>query len=42
METVDKGNPAEWDVVVDTNIKGLLHMTRAILPGWWKKPWSYN
>ncbi|MCG6395750.1 SDR family NAD(P)-dependent oxidoreductase, partial [Vibrio alginolyticus] len=33
METVDKGNPAEWDVVVDTNIKGLLHMTRAILPG---------
>lgn len=33
---VDKeheGNPEEWDIVIDTNIKGLLTMTRLIVPG---------
>jgi 3-hydroxy acid dehydrogenase/malonic semialdehyde reductase len=24
---------ADWDVVVDTNVKGVLHCTRAVLPG---------
>ena len=24
--------PEDWDVVIDTNIKGLLYMTRAFLP----------
>lgn len=27
------GNPDEWDVMIDTNIKGLLTMTRLIVPG---------
>ncbi|MFN0065294.1 MAG: SDR family NAD(P)-dependent oxidoreductase [Chlamydiales bacterium] len=34
--TLDKlyeGNPVNWDVMIDTNIKGLLYMTRALLPG---------
>lgn len=28
-----EADPADWDVVVDTNIKGLLYVTRAVLPG---------
>ncbi|MDR0657343.1 MAG: SDR family NAD(P)-dependent oxidoreductase [Mediterranea sp.] len=37
---VDKeyeGNPDEWDIVIDTNIKGLLTMTRLIVPGMLKR-----
>ena len=33
---VDKefeGNPDEWDIMIDTNIKGLLAMTRLVVPG---------
>lgn len=33
---VDKeheGNPEEWDIMIDTNIKGLLAMTRLLVPG---------
>ena len=33
---VDKeheGNPDEWDVVIDTNVKALLSMTRLVVPG---------
>lgn len=28
-----EGNPEEWDIVIDTNIKGLLTITRLIVPG---------
>lgn len=28
-----EGNPDEWDTVIDTNIKGLLTMTRLVVPG---------
>ncbi len=28
-----EGDPDDWDEMVDTNIKGLLYVTRAILPG---------
>ena len=31
-ESVDKGSLDDWEVMVDTNIKGLLACTRAILP----------
>lgn len=37
---VDKeyeGNLDEWDIVIDTNIKGLLTMTRLIVPGMLKR-----
>lgn len=27
------GDPAEWGVVIDTNIKGVLHVLRAAMPG---------
>ena len=33
MEKVQEGNPAEWDEVIDTNVKGLLYATRAVTPG---------
>ena len=29
-EKIHQGDPAEWDVVVDTNIKGVLHVVRAV------------
>lgn len=32
-----QGNPDEWDVMIDTNIKGLLTMTRLIVPGMVKR-----
>ena len=28
-----EGDPAGWDEMVDTNVKGLLYVTRAVLPG---------
>lgn len=31
-EALQEGNPDEWDQVIDTNVKGLLRVTRAILP----------
>jgi 3-hydroxy acid dehydrogenase / malonic semialdehyde reductase len=32
MSKVYEGDPDEWDQMIDTNIKGLLNVTRAILP----------
>lgn len=29
---IQEAKPEDWDVVIDTNIKGLLYVTRAILP----------
>ncbi|MBI1316252.1 SDR family NAD(P)-dependent oxidoreductase [bacterium] len=29
---IDQGNPDHWDAMVDTNVKGLLYVTRAFLP----------
>ncbi len=33
LETVQEGDPADWEEMIDTNIKGLLWVTRAVLPG---------
>lgn len=33
LDTVQEGSHDDWDEMIDTNIKGLLNMTRAILPG---------
>ncbi len=32
VDHLKEGNPEHWDVVIDTNIKGLLYTTRALLP----------
>lgn len=32
LETLDEGDPARWDQMIDTNIKGLLYITKAIIP----------
>ncbi len=32
LEHLDKGNPDDWDRMVDTNVKGLLYVTRAVAP----------
>lgn len=33
MEDIKDGDPDDWDTMIDTNIKGLLYMTRAALKG---------
>lgn len=37
MDKESEGNLDEWDVVIDTNIKGLLAMTRLVVPGMVKR-----
>jgi NADP-dependent 3-hydroxy acid dehydrogenase YdfG len=32
MDTLQDGKPEDWDVMIDTNVKGLLYVTRAVLP----------
>lgn len=33
LEKLYEGNPEDWDEMIDTNLKGLLYVTRALLPG---------
>ena len=33
LEPVTTGNPDDWDQMLDTNVKGLLYVTRIVLPG---------
>jgi 3-hydroxy acid dehydrogenase/malonic semialdehyde reductase len=32
MATIDNGDMDDWDVMIDTNLKGLLYVTRTVLP----------
>lgn len=32
LEKLHEGNPTEWDSMIDTNVKGLLYLTRKIVP----------
>jgi NADP-dependent 3-hydroxy acid dehydrogenase YdfG len=32
LTTIDNGDPDDWDQMIDTNVKGLLYTTRALLP----------
>jgi serine 3-dehydrogenase len=33
LAPISEGETADWDEMIDTNIKGLLYVTRAVLPG---------
>lgn len=33
LEKFHEGSPDDWEEMIDTNVKGLLYITRAILPG---------
>jgi NADP-dependent 3-hydroxy acid dehydrogenase YdfG len=33
LDKVQEGNPEDWDEMIDTNVKGLLYVTRAVVPG---------
>ena len=35
LEPEYQGDFNDWDTMIDTNIKGLLNMTRFVVPGWW-------
>lgn len=32
LTPVDEGNPDDWDTMLDTNVKGLLYVSKAIIP----------
>lgn len=32
LSTIDEGDVDDWDVMIDTNIKGLLYVTKTVLP----------
>lgn len=33
LSTIDKGSLDDWDAMIDINVKGLLYVSRAIIPG---------
>ncbi len=33
VDKVHEGKPEDWDEMIDTNVKGLLYVTRAVVPG---------
>lgn len=33
LDPLHRGDPADWDEMIDTNVKGLLNVDRAVLPG---------
>lgn len=33
LDSIQAGDPSDWDAMIDTNVKGLLYVTRAVLPG---------
>jgi NADP-dependent 3-hydroxy acid dehydrogenase YdfG len=37
IEKMNEARIADWDLMIDTNVKGLLYMTRAFLPGMIKR-----
>lgn len=39
LSTIDEGDTDDWDLMIDTNIKGLLYMTRQVAP-WMKEQGS--
>ncbi len=32
LEHIDQGDPLDWDAMIDTNVKGLLYITRKVAP----------
>ena len=35
MDHIQEGNINDWEQMIDTNLKGLLYVTRSIAPIWW-------
>ena len=33
LDPIQGGDPADWDQMIDTNVKGLLYVSRTVLPG---------
>jgi NADP-dependent 3-hydroxy acid dehydrogenase YdfG len=33
LERIQEGNPDGWDEMIDTNVKGLLYVSRTVIPG---------
>jgi len=37
LDTIDQGNPDDWDAMIDINVKGLLYVSKAVLEGMVRK-----
>ena len=35
LDRLYMGKVEDWDEMIDTNVKGLLYVTRAVVPEWW-------
>ena len=35
LEPAHRASLDDWDAMIDTNAKGLVYVTHALLPGWW-------
>jgi len=35
LDKLYQGKIEDWDEMIDTNVKGLLYVTRAVVPEWW-------
>lgn len=33
LDTLQEGNPDDWDAMIDINVKGLLYVSKAVVPG---------
>lgn len=33
LDTIQDGNPDDWDAMIDINVKGLLYVSKAVIPG---------
>jgi 3-hydroxy acid dehydrogenase/malonic semialdehyde reductase len=42
LEPAHKANVDDWETMIDTNNKGLVYMTRAVLPGMVEQSRSYH
>ncbi len=41
LDKLHEGNINDWEEMIDTNLKGLLYITRAILPGMVQRGWGH-
>ena len=37
LDPIDEGNADDWEAMLDINVKGLLYISRAVLPGMVKR-----
>ena len=42
LDTIQEGNLDDWDAMLDINVKGLLYVSKAIIPGMIERNYEYS